>query len=77
MNVQEFAALKVGDKVTNDMSSSTGEVTEVNQNGVRVCWLQEGASAPARDAVSFAYPVNSTAWFHWRKVEKSTTENEP
>lgn len=70
MNVKEFAALKVGDKVANLMSSSTGEVTEVTDAGVRVRWTQEGASQHGQQPVTFAYPVNSTAWFHWSKAIK-------
>ena len=62
MNVQEFAALKVGDKIENAMSHSTGEVTEVNAYGVRVAWGLSKTFCPL-------YTVNSTAWFHWSNVE--------
>jgi hypothetical protein len=69
MNLQEFAALKAGDKIENHMSQSRGEVTEVNAQGVRVSW---GSTNPGR--VVFTYTVNSTAWFHWSKVEPMTAE---
>jgi hypothetical protein len=67
MNVQEFAALKVGDKIDNAMSSSQGEVTEVNAQGVRVRWGLGNTGA-----ITFLYTVQSTAWFHWSKVEAPT-----
>jgi len=65
MNMQEFAALKVGDKIVNRMTlpASTGTVTEITANGVRVVW---GA---AELTCTFAYPVNTTAWMHWSKAE--------
>lgn len=69
MNVQQFAALKVGDKIANDMSSSMGEVTEVTDAGVRVRWSQGDGTASGRAPVTFAYPVNSTAWWHWRLID--------
>lgn len=67
MNVQEFAALKVGDKVLNNMLGErpSGRVTEVNDKGVRISW--------GGTATTFHYPVNSTAWFHWSKVEEPAT----
>jgi hypothetical protein len=68
MNLQEFAALKKGDKINNGMASSQGEVTEVTAQGVRVRWgLHVGS-------ITFMYSVNSTAWFHWSKVEPITAE---
>ena len=63
MNIQEFAALKVGDKIDNHLSSSRGTVVEVNERGVRVRWGTVGG------VVSFFYSVQGTIWFHWRKVE--------
>jgi len=64
MNLKQFAALKVGDKLTNDMAHSVGEVTEVTERGVRVRWGLGNSSA-----ISFGYTVQSTAWFHWDLVE--------
>lgn len=61
MNLEQFAALKVGDKIDNPMSQSQGTVTELVQDGVRVRW---GNGAPGK-TVEFTYVVNSTAWFHW------------
>lgn len=64
MNLQEFAALKVGDKIENHLSQSSGEVTEVTKYGVRVRWgtLESGI-------VTFLYSVQGTTWFHWSKKE--------
>jgi len=40
MNLQEFAALKVGDKIENpaDGGASVGEIVETLDRGVRVVW---------------------------------------
>jgi hypothetical protein len=65
MNLQEFAALKAGDKIENPMSGSAGEVVEVDAKGVRVRWDNTGSS------VTWHYGVNSTAWMHWSKAEKA------
>jgi len=50
MNLQEFAALKVGDKIENpaDGGASVGEIVETLDRGVRVVW---GAAPRSRDAV--------------------------
>lgn len=61
MNMQDFAALKAGDKIENPMSGSKGAVISITDSGVRVQW---GASS-----MEFFYGVNSTAWMHWSKVE--------
>jgi hypothetical protein len=69
MNLQEFAALKVGDKIENHLSQSSGVVTEVKPGGVHVRWgVQEN------NVVSFFYSVQGTIWFHWDKAE---TESAP
>lgn len=63
MNLQEFAALKVGDKIDVPMlGNSKGVVSEVTAAGVRVAW--EGG----RSAVTFMYTVSSTSWMHWSRV---------
>ena len=65
MNIKEFAALKVGDHVTNAMNAgSRGEITETSDSGVRVIW----GPRHFRET-SFFYSVNSTAWMHWSKAE--------
>lgn len=65
MNVQEFAALKVGDRIECPMNNmSAGEITAVEKMGVRVRW---GMVATA-NAPTFFYSVQGTAWFHWSKV---------
>lgn len=61
MNLQEFAALKVGDEIENPMTHSHGVVSHLTNNGVRVRW-GEGDTF-------FFYPVNSTAWMHWSKTD--------
>lgn len=63
MNISEFSALKVGDKVENVFSHSTGEVVETTDSGVRVRW----GAIPG--AMPFFYSVVSTSWFHWSKPE--------
>lgn len=75
MNLQEFAALKAGDKVVNHMSGgSVGEVTEANEKGVRVRW---GLGVLGTSSITFQYNVQGTAWFHWDKIEATEeTTNE-
>lgn len=69
MNMKEFAALKVGDKVDNLMlGTSTGEIVVVEDEGVRVVW---GPRNPLE--TRFFYHVNSTAWKHWGKVPNDDT----
>lgn len=63
MNLQEFAALKVGDQIDNPMSSSQGTVCSVEPSGVRIKWGAGLGEAP------FFYSVNTTAWMHWSKKE--------
>lgn len=70
MNIQEFAALKVGDQIENHLSHSSGTITEVNARGVHVRWgLQAG------NIVTFFYSVQSTAWFHWSKAEEPSADD--
>lgn len=65
MNLQEFAALVTGDKVENvGTRSGVGEVVETTAKGVRVVW-----GPVSGNATRFFYPVNSTAWMQWSKVE--------
>lgn len=65
MNLNEFNALKPGDRIENAMSGSTGEVVEADTKGVRVCW----GLAPDTATGSRHYSRFSTIWFHWSKVE--------
>lgn len=64
MNLQQFAALKAGDKVCNNMFGERppGVVTETNSTGVRVSW--------GGTATTFEYSVQSTAWFHWSLADE-------
>lgn len=65
MNLQQFAALKVGDKIENAFTGGVGTVTEVTEGGVRVRWgLVDGSSG-----VTYFFSVNSTAWMHWSKAD--------
>lgn len=67
MNVKQFAALKVGDKIENPaLGGSQGEVVEVTGNGVRLVW------GPRHEhETRFFYAVNNTAWMQWNLVEPS------
>jgi hypothetical protein len=65
MNIREFAALKVGDKVElRAHGYALGTVSGVTPAGVRVVW---GARGPQE--TPFFYSVNSTSWMQWEKVE--------
>lgn len=66
MNLQEFQALAVGDKIENAMSQSSGVVIEATKLGVRVRW---GNSRVNPHDVSFFYSTQGTQWFHWSKIE--------
>lgn len=77
MNLQEFAALKVGDEIKNEMSNGYGKIVTVERNGVRVCWLGAGRQEPAANAPTWHYEVNSTAWYHWSKVENVSQQSTP
>jgi hypothetical protein len=61
MTLQEFAKLKAGDRIRNDMTQSTGEVTEATRDGVKVRWGAAGGP-------EFHFSANSTGWFHWSNV---------
>jgi hypothetical protein len=68
MNMQEFATLKVGDKIDNPMvPKSRGEVSSVTSAGVKIRW--------DTSMLDWLYTVQSTAWMHWSKaVEDDETE---
>jgi hypothetical protein len=65
MNLQEFAALKVGDPIENAMTRNHGEVVQTNDSGVRVVW---GPRNPHE--TQFFYSVTGTAWMHWSLVNQ-------
>lgn len=65
MNLQEFAALKVGDHIENVFSGGKGEVMAVTNSGVRVRWPPSHAE--------FEYLAMSTAWMHWSKVPSAVS----
>lgn len=66
MNLQQFAKLAAGDKIQNTMlgSQGHGEIVEADASGVKVVW---GERHPQER--HFHFGVNSTAWFHWTKLE--------
>lgn len=58
MTLQEFAALKIGDRISNPMNpGAVAEIVERTDNGVRLRWIGS--------ETRFFYSVNSTAWMHW------------
>jgi len=66
MNLSEFAALKVGDKIENlsHGGCSVGEVVETLDRGVRLVWgLRHDRET------RFFYSVVGTAWMQWSKVK--------
>lgn len=63
MTLQEFSALKAGDKIENPSTSSTGEVVETTDNGVRVVW----GARHAREH-KFFFSVVGTAWMNWTRA---------
>lgn len=68
MNIEEFAALKVGDKITNPMNpGAAGEVASVEAGGLRIVWGERGPNE-----TRFYYSVNTTAWMHWSKDATGT-----
>lgn len=64
MTLQEFAKLKVGDKIVCLATSMQhGEVVEVITSGIKLRW------GPEPTAPSFTYTAQSTAWMQWDLVE--------
>lgn len=65
MNLTEFAALKVGDKIENHAQGGvgSGEIVACTSSGVRVVW------GPRHDReTQFFYSVVGTAWMQWSKA---------
>jgi len=66
MNIKEFAALKVGDKIKNPSGGdSVGEIVETTDSGVRVVWGARGEHEH-----KFFYSSLTTAWMNWVKVDE-------
>ena len=66
MNIKEFAALKVGDKIEHHAlgGTSRGEIVEVRDSGVYVVW------GPRQEReTKFFYTVAGTSWMPWSKVD--------
>lgn len=66
MNLEQFSALKLGDKITNPMNDGDvrGEVVEKLKSGVYVVWGERRVRE-----TRFYYSVVSTAWMCWAKPE--------
>lgn len=64
VNLKEFSALKVGDKIENPAAGgSSGEVVECTPSGVRLVW------GPRHDReTKFFYSVVGTSWMNWSIV---------
>lgn len=69
MNLQEFSALKVGDKIENPSvgGGGVGEVVETTSSGVRVVWGERHDRE-----TRFFYSVVSTAWMNWTRHDAPT-----
>lgn len=64
MNLKEFAALKLGDKIENQSGSGgIGEVVAVSDTGVHVVWGKRHDRE-----THFFYSVVGTSWMPWNKV---------
>lgn len=72
MKLSEFNALVTGDQVENAMTNGKGTVSKVHDRrpGDRVVSVQWGAGT----GPEFSYATQSTAWFHWSKVDNSLTK---
>lgn len=70
MNLAEFNALKIGDKVENAMTNGEGIVSAVHEaRGRIVAGTVTVKWGPNGGVIEFSYTAHSTAWFHWNKVE--------
>jgi hypothetical protein len=64
MNIKEFAALKVGDKIENpSLGHDFGEVVECSSSGVRIVWGRRHDRE-----MKFFYSVVGTAWTQWSRA---------
>ena len=74
MNIKEFAALRVGDKIENHVTGgiSVGEVVQTTTSGVWVIW----GSRHEREH-KFFYGVVGTAWMNWNKHDAKTHVEKP
>lgn len=65
MNINEFLALKVGDRISNPMSNTSGTVTALlrdrrhQQEGVAIQW--DGTDPDT----ARQFTKHTTAWMHW------------
>ena len=75
MNIKEFAALRVGDKIENHVhtsNTSVGEVVQTTTSGVWIIW------GPRHEREhKFFYGVVGTAWMNWSKHGAETHAEKP
>lgn len=63
MNLREFNALKVGDKIENVMTHGEGTVsTVVDQPRTRIVSVKWSLGG---NGIEYSYSTHSTAWMHW------------
>jgi hypothetical protein len=67
MVIEEFAALKVGDRIEMPQNGSKGTVVEVSSRGLRLHWDGTG------EGHTMAYDVQTSMWKHWKKLEGSAS----
>jgi hypothetical protein len=65
MNIKEFAALKVGDRIANPMAGTAGTVTDTDEGGITVRW--DGTD----NSLTRYYGAVTTAWMHWAVSSKA------
>ena len=65
MTIDEFRALKAGDRIRNAMSESSGVVADIEHHrGKIIVGVQWGDSSTL-----FHFTEQSTAWMHWSLEE--------
>lgn len=66
MTFEDFAKLKEGDRITQGVTGSKGEVSRLVRNGVCIVWGPRHAAER-----EITYEALSTAYFQWSKVEET------
>jgi hypothetical protein len=61
MTIDEFRALKRGDRIRNAMSGSSGAVADVENHRGKIIVAIEWGDHP----MQFHFGEQSTAWMHW------------
>lgn len=74
MNINQFLALKVGDRIRNAMADTAGTVTTLmldrrrQQDGVWIKW--DGTT----DETARSFTKHTTAWMHWEIEDLDPSE---